>query len=506
MGVVVLLLLLHFPGLIRSQSSWRIEDIPNPMKNPERCGRIGRDSSMVCDVANLLDPETKDSIDRRAGSMWDVEFAVVVIPSMVKSSWFSSTQSEAEFYANSLIQLWGVGDSALQNGALIFLSVYDRVIFISLGVAIQDQLSSIEVERVLGHVTPLLKAEEYGAAIERAIMEINLIITRGMNPLTASQKEKDNRLYMGRVLGPWLLLFIFLLMIIWILLSRRQEAGIKQSRDNLRALLIELCLPDPQSAEGLEFFSASCPVCFQIYLPSQLRSFDSSLSHFLPKEEAHGATADENLDDPSAEDSSILPETYETSLLRFVEESGKLRTSRPETSDGAGEEKVSRPEPAQEDDLLLGKENIRRPRLASEFDKDDFRNPARFSCGHIFCLFCLRSLGPQRLADSCPLCDSKDYLSPSPESTSNHPIPEAKSRDLVHRARKIAKSHPDLLTPDRLVSLETSLCSSREQAVKTVLELCLECNQKVADIEMRKRHIDDAWKEPGRQPKPKKTE
>jgi hypothetical protein len=427
----------------------------------------------------------------------------------VKSSWFSSTQSEAEYYANTLIQLWGVGDSALQNGALIFLSVFDRVIFISLGVEIQAKLSSVEVDRVLGHVTPLLKAEQYGSAIERAIMEINLIISREMNPLVATQKERDNRLYVARLLGPWLLLFIFLLMVIWIFFNRRQEAGIKTSRDNLRALLIDLCLPDTRPGEGLEFFSASCPVCFQLFLPSQLRTFDTFLRQFLPKEDLHGGIVDENVDDPSAEDPSLLPATYEASLLRFVEESGRLRALRQET-DASGEVTIIHPETAQEDDFLLGSESTRHPRLSSELDKNDFRNPARFGCGHVFCLFCLRSLGRQPLADSCPLCDSEEYLSASAESTSpftsNRRIPEAKSRDLVQRVRRIAKAHPDLLTAERLVSLEASLRSSREEAVKAVLELCCESNQKVADIEMRKRHIDDSWKEPGRRPNPYKAD
>jgi uncharacterized membrane protein YgcG len=486
----------------RSQS-WRVEDIPNPMTNPELCGRIGRESSMICDVANLLDQDTKDSIDRRAGKMWEVEFAVVVIPSMVTSGWLSSVQRHAEYYANTLLQNWGVGDSSLQNGVLIFLSVIDRVIYISLGTEIQAKLSSADVDRVVNHVAPLLKSDEYGSALERAIIEINLIITRGITPLTVHQKERDGRLYMARVLGPWLLCIIFAVLVVWIFVNNKQDLQIKKSRDDLRALLIELSLPDLRTKVGqdLDFFSASCPVCCELYLPTKLRIFDRSLAQFLNNNQT--SSSYQEIDD-TAEDHSILPESYETALRQFVEESGKLRSSYNEYCSPHPpilDQEETNPNDKQENDCLLSKTNLR-TRLETVLDNSDFRNPSRFGCGHIFCLSCLRTLSHIPLTESCPLCELEEYLSIPPENFlpfSTHRLPEPKGRDLVFRARILHKRNPTTLTKERLLSLESSFLSgSREESTKILFEMCCEVNRKVIESEMRKKHIDDRWKEPGR--------
>jgi uncharacterized membrane protein YgcG len=493
---------------VRSQS-WRVEDIPNPMSNPELCGRIGRENSMVCDVADLLSVETKDSIDRRAGKMWEVEFAVVVIPSMDSSGWFSSVQRHAEFYATTLLRNWGVGDSSLQNGVLIFLSVIDRVIFISLGVEIQAKLSSVDVDRVINHVTPLLKSEDYGSAIERAIIEINLIITRGMSPLVIHQKERDNRLYMARIIGPWLLCTILVLLVAWIFFKNNQDLRVKRSRNAIRALLIELSLPDVKTGdEGPEFFTASCPVCCDLYLPTNLRAFDQILAQFLNNP---NSSHNEEFDDPSAEDHSILPESFESALLKFVEESGKLRSSYDEgnSQPQAGEGREFNVSDEQESDQLLEKENSR-TRLLTAFDCEDFRNPSRFGCGHIICLSCLRSISRQPLTESCPLCELEEYLSIPPENFlpfSTHRLPEPKGRDLVYRARNLHKNDSSALSLQRLLSLESTFLSrSREESMKILLEMCCELNQKVVESEMRKKHIDDRWKEPGRQLHPRKSD
>ena len=57
---------------------WSIEDIPNPMKEPERCGRAGVQMSIICDVEDILSVDTKNDIEAKASTMWEVEFAVAI--------------------------------------------------------------------------------------------------------------------------------------------------------------------------------------------------------------------------------------------------------------------------------------------------------------------------------------------------------------------------------------------------------------------------------------------
>lgn len=456
---------------------------------------------MICDVANLLDTETKNSIDRRAAKMWEVEFAVAVIPSMLRMSWFSSTQYEAEYYANTLLEKWGVGDSSLQNGVLIFLSVDDRVIFISLGTQIQARLSSLEVERVISHVSPLLKLGEYGSAIERAIIEINLIITRGVPMHTSLQKEKDNRLYMGRVLGPWVLVCLGAVMLLWILYSRREETKLKKCRDELRALLIELCLPDVLLRDSTpQFFTASCPLCSQLYLPTSLRTFDCAINMFLSESHETGSYSEDNYEDSSAENLAILPEAYEAALIKFIETSSKMRSHYQEN--GCDQVDDSLLMHSQEHDLLLEADKNFKVRLQSDLDREDVRNPARFSCGHILCLSCLRSL-TSSIISTCPICELDQYQScfrDISSSISNPGPPQSfKSSDLIFRIRTLRRRYPFVVSAEIVFSLESAVMTKlREESVKIVLELCCELNRKLVDIEMRKRHIDDRWKEPGR--------
>lgn len=493
-----MLLVLVFSVLLdssRSQTAWGVDDIPNPMKNPELCGRFGLESSMICDPSNILDPSTKDSIDRRAARMWDVEFAAVIIPSMVRKSWLSSAQSEAEYYASTLLNKWGVGDSSQKNGVLIFLAVDDRVIYIALGTRIQDQLSSVEVDRVVSHVYPLLKLGEYGSAIERAIIEINLIATKEIVSHISVQKEKDNRLYMARVLGPWLLFVLLSIMTIWVMYSRKEEAKLKKSRDDLRALLIELCLPYShcQNSSTL-FFSASCPICFQLYLPTAVRRFDSALNTILLASDESSANIGEIVEDPSAENTDILPESYERVLIKFIESTSKLRNVAQE--DACHEKSYSNIE---EHDPLLGSQNSQR-RVNSDLDRDDFRNPHRFGCGHIFCLSCLRSFSNETIVNTCPLCKLEQYQAISTTiSSPNLREHNPKTIDLVYRLRKLHASHSTALTSEMLSSLESVIAATnREESLKLVFELCCELNCKLLDLEMRKRHIDDGWKNPGR--------
>jgi hypothetical protein len=58
--------------------NWFVDDIPSPMKEPALCGRPGVQMSIICDVENLLTGDSKNTIEVKASTLWEIEFAVAV--------------------------------------------------------------------------------------------------------------------------------------------------------------------------------------------------------------------------------------------------------------------------------------------------------------------------------------------------------------------------------------------------------------------------------------------
>lgn len=72
----ILLFFLHCTVSIGAD--WLVEDLPNPMKDPALCGRPGVQMSIICDVDEKLTGDSKNDIELKASTMWEVEFAVAV--------------------------------------------------------------------------------------------------------------------------------------------------------------------------------------------------------------------------------------------------------------------------------------------------------------------------------------------------------------------------------------------------------------------------------------------
>mmetsp|Transcript_20071 Transcript_20071/g.28844 ORF Transcript_20071/g.28844 Transcript_20071/m.28844 type:complete len:448 (+) Transcript_20071:47-1390(+) len=320
-----------------------IADIPNPMKQPDMCGRRGVERSMICDIAELIPVEAKNDIEQFATSIWDVEFAVVVIPSMVRS-FTSSVNADAERYADTLLETWGVGDSPMRNGVLVFLSISDRVVHISLGAGIQDKLSSIEVNQVASHMVPHLKSGDYGPAIEMAMNELNMLIARGPTETTNAQKKVDKRRYVALKVGPWVLGVLFLSLAICALVSSKQDKNVKKGYAALRRVIKTL-----ETSKGI----ICCPMC--------LDPFEESSSTSNIKDESNEVV------DTTA-DNTDIDMKLEDELSSFI------NTKDVEYMDSASP-------------------SIGRTR----------RIPMKLRCHHIYCMNCIQSLVTSK-GRECPIC------------------------------------------------------------------------------------------------------
>ena len=86
----------------------------------------------------------------------------------------------AEETAQSLHNSWGVGSAKCDgSGILVFLSVQDRVIYISTSLGIQRILTKMRIDRVIDRMKPYLREEDFAKAVLTCIERLDDYITKG---------------------------------------------------------------------------------------------------------------------------------------------------------------------------------------------------------------------------------------------------------------------------------------------------------------------------------------
>jgi len=114
----------------------------------------------------------------------------------------------AQYFARYLHDEWAVGSAECgQTGILIFISVMDRVCFISTGAAVMPILPWWRLERVITNMKPDLRNKDYNAAILHAINMIAFLLEDG--PPTLSDRVEDFLERFGVVIGFALFTFLF---------------------------------------------------------------------------------------------------------------------------------------------------------------------------------------------------------------------------------------------------------------------------------------------------------
>ena len=122
---------LLFLGLLRV-SAWNVENFPNPMEQPELCGR-GDIKGWICDPDGLVSREGLNVIEGHirtihesaytcdgAPEHWEVAVAI-----LARVDGTSEAAARVEKFAVALHDKWGVGGRC-GGGALLVVSVDDR--------------------------------------------------------------------------------------------------------------------------------------------------------------------------------------------------------------------------------------------------------------------------------------------------------------------------------------------------------------------------------------------
>ena len=174
----------------------------------------------------------------------------------------------AKSFAVALHDSWGVGGThdGRENGVVIFLSVEDRVVYISTGRDVKHLVTAEEIKVLIESIKPDLRKEDYGRAIALMIIRIELILQRSGNAYNQgtllSTSQNSTPLY-GVLVQP--LLFLCLFVVAWRLYSSDKKTNREQRLMEGKAKLDAFMQDVNQSLDNKKYITSSCPICLEEY-------------------------------------------------------------------------------------------------------------------------------------------------------------------------------------------------------------------------------------------------
>lgn len=167
---------------------------------PDRTDRYVNDLADILTDAEEAQLRTKliELNDRR-----DIEFTVLTIPTMFDYG----HNGQIEPYATNLFNTWGIGDATRNDGLLMLISVYDRVMRIEVGSGYGLTLNTPMKNIIDTVITPRFKKEDFFGGMDEGISYVIEEVT-GTWPgeFEASESEKlfnASRRWVDR-LGTWI--------------------------------------------------------------------------------------------------------------------------------------------------------------------------------------------------------------------------------------------------------------------------------------------------------------
>ena len=339
-----------------SRSEYSPSDVPNPMLNPAACGRPDVPRSAICDPALFLKKENKDVIEGFINAAVGVQISVVVIDEM-RTNYIGSDDImvASERFARTLHDAWGVGDKATNNGVLIFLSVNDRSVYISTGLGVQSKLTKQYIDYLIVEMRPDLRQKEYGTALEKTVVQIDLIMSNKSN-IAERYKESES----GSSVPIILMILGFCGISGLMIYEKRKFDHLKKGRAALENFMREI----DEANENNNFKSESCPICLEVF--SSTKSSLSDPNHSL---EGGGGQRGERSSDGSVEMSHVyssLHDPYDEGDVN--DELSRTKDKERENIDTPGESGTKEKERERE------RERARSP-----------LRPMALHCGHVFC-------------------------------------------------------------------------------------------------------------------------
>jgi hypothetical protein len=188
------------------------------------------------------------------------------VPAVLKQGSYYTYEDEddmvndaAQIFARYLHDHWWWGPENAEEGAfgiLIFLSIQDRVCFISTGNAISTVLPWWRLEHIVSSMKPDLRHRDYGDAILTAIEDLSNMLAAG--PPTMKDRVHDFMARFGVVIA--FAVFTFLFGAWGEYRDRRKRWQYAESRSKLSPV-------EREKARLLqkEFKTQSCPICLETF-------------------------------------------------------------------------------------------------------------------------------------------------------------------------------------------------------------------------------------------------
>jgi len=242
------------------------EDVQSPMIYPAVCNRPRVARSALCDVDDVMSDTSRDIIEGMLNEIVEHgtgQAAVCLLykmsPAYIKEQ--GSVEKAGERFARAVHDKWAVGDVQKQNGVVVFMSIHDRMVYISTGSGVEQYLSSHVIEGIISHMRPALVSRDYSRALQTAVTEVDLILQGKPVPLSSSRARSTSTSEDSP--GEALSLIIFVFFVISAIVNIVAKCGSNTTQLHTGQRALDRLMREVQGGEDERFHSASCPICLE---------------------------------------------------------------------------------------------------------------------------------------------------------------------------------------------------------------------------------------------------
>ena len=160
-------------------------------------------------------------------------------------------EAAAESFARAVHDSWGVGDAERQDGVLVFVSVEDRAMYVSVGSGVGNTLTNDNLDILVMNMKPYLRKNDFGGALEYAVTDIRLLLEGKKR----STSHNEGYIFAG-------ITTFFIALFGWSVIDNRRKENLVNGKKKLESLMREVA-----SAKETVFTSKSCPICLEDFPP-----------------------------------------------------------------------------------------------------------------------------------------------------------------------------------------------------------------------------------------------
>ena len=179
------------------------------------------------DYAGVASPQTVRQLDaelRQFERDTSNQIVVAVFPKLASAS-------SVQDFTHRIAEAWKVGQAGRDNGAVLFVFIAERKVFIQVGYGLEGALPDITAKRIVeNEITPAFRAGDYDAGLRDGVAAM-IAATRGEYRGTGRVRSDTS------AIEPWEALLVFLLLLIFVtMFVRGLRRGVEYSPRGRRDL------------------------------------------------------------------------------------------------------------------------------------------------------------------------------------------------------------------------------------------------------------------------------